>query len=115
MSQRKDSCKGQASRMDSMGLSRKTAEFSLDKEYVILDFPITSVLSGSGGKESSCSVGDPGSVPGLGRSPGEGKGNPLQYSCLGKSHGQRSLVGYSVWGCKESDTTEQRTLSHKLH
>ena len=37
---------------------------------------------GSGGKESACNVGDPGSVPGSGRSPGEGNGYPLQYSCL---------------------------------
>ena len=37
---------------------------------------------GSDGKESACSAGDPGSVPGLGQSPGEGNGNPLQYSCL---------------------------------
>ena len=37
---------------------------------------------GSDGKASACNVGDPGSVPGLGRSPGEGNGNPLQYSCL---------------------------------
>ena len=37
---------------------------------------------GSDGKESACNAGDPGSIPGLGRSPGEGKGNPLQYSCL---------------------------------
>ena len=37
---------------------------------------------GSNGKEFACNVGDPGSVPGLGRSPGEGNGNPLQYSCL---------------------------------
>ena len=37
---------------------------------------------GSEGKASACNVGDPGSVPGLGRSPGEGNGNPLQYSCL---------------------------------
>ena len=37
---------------------------------------------GSDGKESACKVGDPGSIPGLGRSPGEGNGNPLQYSCL---------------------------------
>ena len=36
----------------------------------------------------------------------EGNGNPLQYSCLEKSHGQRSLVGYSPWGRKESDMTE---------
>ena len=37
---------------------------------------------GSEGKESACSAGDPGSIPGLGRSPGEGNDNPLQYSCL---------------------------------
>ena len=37
---------------------------------------------------------------------GEGNGNPLQYSCLEKSHGQRNLVGYSSRGCKESDMTE---------
>ena len=37
---------------------------------------------GSAGKESACNVGDLGSIPGLGRSPGEGNGNPLQYSCL---------------------------------
>ena len=47
-----------------------------------------------------------GLIPGLGRSPGEGHGNPLQYSCLENPHGQRSLVGYSPWGHKESATTE---------
>ena len=41
------------------------------------------MASGSSvGKESACNAGDPGSIPGLGRSPGEGNGNPLQYSCL---------------------------------
>ena len=44
--------------------------------------------------------------PGLGRSPGEGNGNPLQHSCLENPQGQRSLVGDSLWGCKESDTTK---------
>ena len=39
----------------------------------------------SDGKESACTVGDPGSIPGSGRSPGEGNGNPLQYSCLENS------------------------------
>ena len=39
-------------------------------------------LGGSDVKASACNVGDPGSIPGLGRSPGEGNGNPLQYSCL---------------------------------
>ena len=38
--------------------------------------------SGSDGKESACNTGDQGSIPGSGRSPGEGNGNPLQYSCL---------------------------------
>ena len=52
-------------------------------------------------------VGDLGSIPGLRRSPGEGHGNPLQYSCLENPHGQRSPAGYSPWGCKESDKTEQ--------
>ena len=57
---------------------------------------------GSEVKASASNAGDLGSIPGLGRSPGEGNGNPLQYSCHGESHGQRSLVGYSPWGCKES-------------
>ena len=47
-----------------------------------------------------------GLIPGLGRSPGGGHGNPLQYSCPEKPTGQRSLAGYSPRGCKESDTTE---------
>ena len=51
-------------------------------------------------------TGDTGSIPGSGRSPGEGNGNPLQYSCLESPHGQRSLVGYSPWGHRESDMTE---------
>ena len=51
---------------------------------------------------------DAGSIPGLGRSPGEGHGNPLQYSCLENLDGQRSLAGYSPWGRKEQDTTKHR-------
>ena len=61
----------------------------------------------SAGKESTCNAGDLSSIPGLGRSPGGRYGNPLQYSCLDNPHGQRSLVGCSPWGRKESDTTEQ--------
>ena len=57
--------------------------------------------SGSDGKESTCNAGYPGLIPGVGRSPGEGNGNPLQYSCLENPYGQRSLAG-----CKESETTE---------
>ena len=59
------------------------------------------------GKEPACNVGDVGSIPGLGRSPGGGHGNPLQYSCLENPHGLKILVGYSPWGHKESDTTER--------
>ena len=61
---------------------------------------------GSDGKESAHNVGDLGSISGLGISPGGGHGNLLQYSCLENPHGQRSLVGYSPWSCRESDMTE---------
>ena len=62
---------------------------------------------GSNGKESACNLGHLGSIPRLGRSPGGGHGNPLQYSCLENPHGQRSLEGYSPWGRKELDRTER--------
>ena len=104
----------------------------------------------SAGKESTCNTGDAGSISGLGRSPGEGTGYPLQYSWAslvaqmiknppaiqetgvcslgwedswrrewlptplflpGEFHGQRSLVGYCPWSCKESDKTERLSLS----
>ena len=62
---------------------------------------------GSDSKESTCNEGDLGSIPGLGRSPGGGHDNSLQYSCLENPHGQRNLAGYSPWGRKELDTTER--------
>ena len=65
---------------------------------------------GSGSEKSTCIVGDMGSIPGLGRSPGEENGSPLQCSCLENPHGQRSLVGYSPRGRQESDTTGWLTL-----
>ena len=61
---------------------------------------------GSAGEESTCNAGDLGSIPGLGRSPGGGHSNSLQYSRLENPHGQRSLAGYSPWGHKDSDTIE---------
>ena len=70
--------------------------------HLIQGFP-----GGSDSKESACSVGGQGLISGLGRSPGEGHGNAIQYSCLKNPHGQRKLVGYSRWDQKESDTTEQ--------
>ena len=65
-------------------------------------------------KESAYKAGDLGSIPGLGRSPGGGHGNPLQYSCLENSHGQKSLAGYSPWGRKETDTAEQLNAAHSM-
>ena len=61
---------------------------------------------GSDGEESACNAGDPDLIPGLGRSPGEGHGIPLQYSCLENPHGQGSQIGYSLWGHKKLDMTE---------
>ena len=65
------------------------------------DFP-----GDSDGKASAYNAGDPGSIPGLGRSPGEGNGNPLQYSCL-KNPMHRGAWWATVHGVAESDTTEQ--------
>ena len=72
-----------------------------------MDLPHRDFPGGSDGKASAYNVGDLGSIPGSGRSPGEGNGNPIQYSCLENPHRRRSLVGYSPWGRKESDTTER--------
>ena len=69
---------------------------------------------GSENKESACNVGDLDSIPGLGRSSGGGLGNPLQYSSMEISLGQRSLVGYSSWGHNELDTTEQLNMAKIL-
>ena len=69
---------------------------------------------GPAGKESTCNVGDLGSIPELGRPLGGGHGNPLQYSCLENPGGQGSLVGNSPWSRKELDTTEQLSTFYKL-
>ena len=67
-------------------------------------FPGSSVVKNSPANEGD--VGDTGSIPGSGRSPGKENGNPLKYSCLESSNGQRSLdKGYSPWSHKELDTT----------
>ena len=60
-------------------------------------------LGGSEGKESSCNAGDQGSIPGSGRSPGEGNGNPLQYSCL-ENPMDRGAWQATVWGIPKSQT-----------
>ena len=63
------------------------------------------------GKKSACNAGDPGSIPGWGRSHGEGN-ETIPVSLPGESHGQRSLLGYGPWGHKESDTTGLLTLAY---
>ena len=69
-------------------------------QYLIIsaDFP-----GGSDGKASVYNAGDPGSIPGLGRSPGEGNGNPLQYSCL------ENPMGEGAWQATDHGVTKSRT------
>ena len=69
----------------------------------------TGFPGGSDGKESALNMGDLGLIPGWGRSPGEGNGNRLQYSCLENSMDKKSLAGYSPGGRKESDAIERLT------
>ena len=65
-------------------------------------------------EESACNAGDLGSIPGLGRPSGEGKGNPLQSSGLENPMDDRNLEGYHPWGRKEPDMTERLTISMYL-
>ena len=67
--------------------------------------------SGSDGKTSVCNAGDPGSIPGLGRSPGEGNGSPLQYSCLENSM-DRGAWGAAVYRVAQSRTWLKRLSTH---
>ena len=68
------------------------------------------IPGGSDGKESACNMGDPGLIPGLGRSPGGGHGNPLQYPWLENSV-DREVWWVTVHGGAESDTTERLSPS----
>ena len=65
---------------------------------------------GSDGKAPECDVGDPGPIPGLGRSPGEGNGNPLQYSCL-----ENSMDGGAWWATVHVVAESQTRLSDFTH
>ena len=70
--------------------------------YIYVGFP-----GGSDGKASACNAEDPGSIPGSGRSPGEGNGNPLQYSCL-----ENSMDGGAWWATVHGITKSQTRLSN---
>ena len=69
-------------------------------QWLRLHFP-----GGSDSKACACNAGDLSLIPGLETSPEEGNGKPTPVLLSGKSHAQRSLVGYSPWGHKELDTT----------
>ena len=84
-----------------ISLSKQTALIFVLKKSP--HFDTWASLVALGVKKLPSNAGDAGSLPGLGRSPGGGHDSPLQYCCLEKPHGQRSLVGY---GCKELDMTE---------
>ena len=71
-----------------------------------LTLPPWGFPGGSEGKASACNTGDPGSIPGSGRSPGEGNGNPLQYSCLGNP-----MDGGTWWATVHGVTESQMQLS----
>ena len=69
--------------------------------FLKLGFPPSSIS-----KEIACNAGDPGSIPGLGRSPGEGNGNPLQYSCLENS------MDRGAWWATVHGVTHTHTQVH---
>ena len=73
--------------------------------HLVFDIPELGFPGSSDGKASAYDAGDLGSIPGSGRSPGEGNGNPLQYSCLENPMDRGAW--YAPRGCKESDRTEQ--------
>ena len=73
---------------------------------------VWSFPDGLDSKESACSAGDSGSLPGWGRPYWRREWQPTPVFLPGKLHGQRSLAGYCPWGHKELDTTEQLTHTH---
>ena len=76
----------------------------------LYNFGLPLWLSGKESTYNGGGTGDVGSIPGSGRSSGGGNGNPFQYSCLEKSHGQRSLAGHSPQGLMSQ--TQQNTHTH---
>ena len=73
-------------------ISKHFLPFTVLAKKSIFTLYIKGFPGGSDGKASACNVGDPGSIPGSGRSSGEGNGNPLQYSCL-----ENSMDGEAWW------------------
>ena len=99
-----------------------TAQYLVQSKQIIADFIFSnstctrgaSLLAQTVDEAPACNVGALGSIPGSGRSPGEGNGKPTPESLPGKSHGRRSLSDYSPRGHKELDMTERLTRTHPL-
>ena len=90
------------------GVAKSRTQLS---DWTELNWKISQDLpGGSNGKASVYNAGDLGSIPGSGRFPGEGNGNPLQYSCL---ENPMNRGAWCPWGRKESDTTEQSHFTFK--
>ena len=79
---------------------------TVNQSYLLKSSCIKGFSGGASGKEPTCQCRRLKRSE-SGRSPGGGHGNPLQYSCLENPHGQKGLVGYSPWGHKGLDMTEQ--------
>ena len=109
----------------SCGMAKKQKFFLTHRQHfrtLFLNYTCISLTcfpGGSDSKESACNARDLGSIPGLGRSPGGGHGNPLQDSCLENSHRQRSLASYSPqrvghnWTTKHSKAWLNDTLHYQ--
>ena len=76
---------------------------NLERFYQSMNIFVSLITEASVGKESACCVGDLASIPGSGRSPGEGNGNPFQYSCLEKS------MDRGAWQATVCGITKSRT------
>ena len=85
----------------------KVWSFKADSFSILIYSLYAPLIFPGGGKASAYNAGDLGSNPGLGKSPGEGNGNPLQYSCLENPMDGGTWLGYSPWGRKESNTADQ--------
>ena len=94
-------------------LDASDGSFCYDQQFGTHDPKQEASLMAQVVKNLPANAGDQAAIPGLGRSPRDGNGNPLQYSCP-ENPMDRSLAGYSPWGCKESDTIEGLNI-HTSH